>query len=74
MLTLLESFKLRGGANGKEKINGNIATGMNYGVASRSRWSNPICNSQLYRPCKGEHLEQAWTNWRALTIPIKKAD
>lgn len=72
----LNNLSWGGGArwNGKDKMNGNAATSMNCGVASPSSWSNSICNIQLCRSCKGEHLERAWTSWLAPTIPRQRAN
>ena len=64
----------------RKKDNTDVATGMNYGVASFFSWSKATCNPkwgitrirgpwQLLPPFEGEHLERVWTTQVA---PISK--
>jgi hypothetical protein len=68
----------------KRRVDFDIATGMNYGVASYLSWSRFLYNSEtditriegppkITAPFKGEHLEWAWTS-RPAPISTHKID
>ena len=62
-----------------------VATGVKYGVALPSSWSNSMYNSEMgitritcplknIAFCKGEHLEQEQTSWPApISLPQGQA-